>query len=149
MTPEEMAGIHAAAFAPQRGWTAQEFLDLCRTKHVQCFSRPGAFALVRTIADETELLTVATEPGAQRLGLAEALLRSWIRNTTAHRAFLEVAERNAPALRLYQKLGFVEYGRRKGYHARADGTREDAVLMQKALSRRHSGESGADATKTS
>ena len=39
---------------------------------------------------------------------------------------LEVREGNAPAIALYEKLGFREVGRRKNYYPER---KEDAVLM--------------------
>ena len=47
------------------------------------------------------------------------------------RITLEVRESNAPAIGLYQKLGFVEVGRRKNYYEKP---REDAILMDLNLS---------------
>ena len=45
-------------------------------------------------------------------------------------ARLEVREKNLPAIRLYDGLGFVREGIRKGYYQH---TNEDAVLMSKEL----------------
>lgn len=148
MTPEDMARIHAAAFAPTRGWSAAEFAALLDGPYVTLFARSCAFALVQTVDDETELLTLATAPEAQRQGLARSLLREWLSETLAKRAFLDVSADNPRARRLYEKLGFVEYGRRRDYYARSDGACNDAVLMQKALTPRHHANSAAPAVKT-
>jgi ribosomal protein S18 acetylase RimI-like enzyme len=34
---------------------------------------------------------------------------------------------------LYERVGFVEVGRRAGYYRRTDGTRATAVVMRKQL----------------
>ena len=47
----------------------------------------------------------------------------------AERMFLEVAEGNAAARALYARTGFAGAGRRRGYYARADGSREDALIL--------------------
>ena len=49
-------------------------------------------------------------------------------NTAMSRIFLEVAETNIAALRLYERAGFARTGRRTGYYA---GT--DALLMEYSL----------------
>jgi ribosomal-protein-alanine N-acetyltransferase len=49
------------------------------------------------------------------------------------RMFLEVAAGNIAARALYDRAGYCECGRRKGYYQRPDATRDDAVVMEKAL----------------
>ena len=46
---------------------------------------------------------------------------------------LEVRVSNVSALRLYQRYGFVEIGRRKNYYPVDLTTREDAIVMQLSL----------------
>ena len=139
MTPERMAEIHNAAFAPQRGWTVSEFSDLCASELVECFAVPDGFALIRTVANEAELLTLAVHPHGQRRGSADKIMQNWMTSTQADTAFLEVAADNHAALALYAKHGFVPCGRRKGYYSRTDGPPVDAVLMRVALTPRQSG----------
>ncbi len=84
------------------------------------------------VADEVEVLFVATAPAWQRQGVARGLLRhviALVRADGATQALLEVRPSNAPAVSLYRALGFVEVGRRRGYYD--DG--EDALLMSLAL----------------
>ena len=142
MTPPEMAALHAAAFAPARGWSAAEFSTLCAAPHVKLFSSAHGFALVRTVAEEAELLTLAVRPSHHRQGIADALMIAWMQGAQAETAFLEVAADNQSAQALYAKHGFAEVGRRKAYYARPDSSPVDAVLMQGALTCRKSGESG-------
>ena len=65
---------------------------------------------------------------SRRQGVAEEILGAFLRFGEAHLAFLtlEVRAGNAPAIALYEKLGFREVGRRKNYY-RAE--HEDALLM--------------------
>jgi ribosomal-protein-alanine N-acetyltransferase len=46
---------------------------------------------------------------------------------------LEVRVSNEAAIRLYQRYGFSEIGRRKHYYPVAPGVREDAIVMQLLL----------------
>ena len=46
---------------------------------------------------------------------------------------LEVRPSNARALEIYERYGFTEIGRRKGYYPAADSTREDAIVMRFGL----------------
>ena len=130
MTPKELAEIHRRAFAPSRGWRPEEFQALLQQQTVQLFEKARGFALVRTIADEAELLTIAVDPDAQRGGVATEILQEWLDRTPANTAFLEVAADNSAALSLYIRLGFVQHGCRKGYYPRSEGAPADALLLR-------------------
>ena len=98
---------------------------------------PGACAILRTAADEAEILTIAVLPAARRQGRAARLVRACLGEASAAgaaRLHLEVAGSNAAARALYLSAGFVETGRRPGYYRGASG-REDAVLMRRELAR--------------
>lgn len=140
MTPENMAATHARAFAGQgRAWSAEEFHALLDSPHVFAVVDTHAFALVRAVAEEAELLTIATDPAHRRQGLAHALLFDLERDASAMGArhvFLEVAADNDAARALYGAAGYRDVARRAGYYARADGP-VDAVIMEKAIAGRH------------
>ncbi len=129
--------LHARAFAGQgRGWSAAEFADLLASPLTCLHAAPHGFALARLIADEAELLTLATDPDHRRRGIAAGLLASLEVDLClrgAARQFLEVAADNGAARALYARAGYAASGRRAGYYARPDGARVDALLMQKAL----------------
>ena len=55
----------------------------------------------------------------------------WGRKQGLRKICLRVFADNAPALPLYQSLGFVEEGRLKGDRLRADGTYGDTIIMSK------------------
>lgn len=136
MTPDEMANLHAAAFTMSRPWTSDEFADLLAQKFCFACGDTRCFALIRVVADEAELLTIATHPYNQRQGLASALMADWLPLATvrgATRAFLEVASDNAPAITLYARSGFAISGRRPGYYRRAGLESVDALLMTRDL----------------
>jgi len=132
-----MANTHARAFAGQaRAWTAAEFADLRKSTHVVTLGDKRAFAVARVVADEAELLTLATDPDHQRRGLARVVLddiETAVRAQGATFQFLEVAHDNLAAGALYANAGYQEIGRRIGYYRRDDGRRADALILQKEL----------------
>lgn len=127
---ERLAALHAAAFdAP---WTAAAFADLLGQAGVFAVEAPEGFILMRGVADEAEILTLAVRPSARRRGLGARLLAEGVGLAGARgadRVFLEVADDNAAAQALYRRAGFAETGRRPRYYARADGSRRDALIL--------------------
>lgn len=91
-----------------------------------------AWAAVRCLGDEAELLRIATHPEQRRQGRARQLLDiAWPILSAAGivRCHLEVRADNAPALALYSTFGFQQAGRRRGYYR--DGT--DALTLTSQL----------------
>lgn len=129
-TAARLAAIHAAAFdAP---WTAAAFAALVDQPGVHLIEAADGFILMRTVLDETEILTLAVAPAARNQGLGARLVSDGLDAAArdgAARAFLEVAEGNAAARALYARAGFVEVGRRPAYYARSDRPAEDALLL--------------------
>tara|TARA_R110000850_G_scaffold1550_1_gene8590 strand:- start:9446 stop:9847 length:402 start_codon:yes stop_codon:yes gene_type:complete len=132
-----MAQIHGAAFTRDRGWSVEEFTDFLSHPYVGVFAAEDGFALTRTLAGESELLTIAVAPDRQQRGIARDLLARWLHAVTpiAETAFLEVAADNSTAIALYERAGFSPTGMRKAYYHRTDGPPVDAVLMSRALTR--------------
>jgi ribosomal-protein-alanine N-acetyltransferase len=88
-----------------------------------------AYCVYRMIVDEMHILNVAVAPEWRRRGLARWLMRFALEKAArdgARRAFLEVRESNREALSLYQGMGFVRAGSRRGYYAEPI---EDAVVL--------------------
>ncbi len=138
MTPAALAALHARCFDPPLAWSAESFASLLREPSVTLLDHPSgaAFALVRLVADEGELLTLATDPALRRRGHARALM-IWFENLAraqgARRLHLEVAEDNHAARALYAACGFAPAGRRPGYYRGADGAPVAALLLARAL----------------
>lgn len=86
------------------------------------------------VVDEVHLLNVAVTADHRRQGLGEALVRSLIDDSVAGQAakiLLEVRASNAPAIMLYERLGFERFHVRSRYYA--DG--EDGVEMMRRFRR--------------
>lgn len=127
---EALAAIHAEAF--ETPWDAASLSALLASPGVFVVAEADGFILIRVVADEAEVLTLAVRPSARRGGLGARLVEAAVVRAAAlgaERMFLEVAEDNAAARALYARTGFHEAGHRRGYYARADGSREDALVL--------------------
>lgn len=93
----------------------------------------GGYSVVARAADEAELLNLAVAERARGRGIGAALVEHAIADATQWGAcamFLEVRASNAAALGLYQRAGFREAGRRRGYYRRPS---EDALILRREL----------------
>lgn len=131
---QALADLHSEAFdAP---WSAAAFAELLGQSGVILEGATDGFILIRAVADEAEILTLAVRPSARRQGLGARLVRAAAERAAAAgavRMFLEVAEDNGPARALYGALGFEPAGRRPRYYSRADGPAVDALLLVRNL----------------
>ena len=85
----------------------------------------------QTVMGETDMMNVAVHPDFRRRGIAEALVERLVEDLKAiesHCLTLEVRASNAPAIALYEKLGFSQIGRRKNYYR---NPKEDALILRK------------------
>lgn len=133
-TAARLAELHATAFPTP--WGAPAFETLLDQDGVFSLEETDGFILMRAVADEAEILTLAVRPAARRQGLATRLLAKGATAAAARsatRLFLEVAADNAGALALYGGAGFAVVGRRPGYYARPGGGREDALILARNL----------------
>ena len=90
------------------------------------------FVLCRLAADEAEILAIGVLAAYRRNGLGRRLLREAAARAAeggATRMFLEVAENNPAARKLYEAQGFHEAGLRKHYY----GPGGDAILLRSPL----------------
>lgn len=138
MTPAaRIAALHAEAF--EAPWDEAAFEALIGQTGVVLIEEADAFILMRTVADEAEILTLAVRPSARRSGLGGRLVKRGMVEAAARgatRLFLEVAEDNAAARALYARAGFSQAGLRRRYYARADGTAVDALVLSLPLPQR-------------
>lgn len=136
MTPDQLETLYGRAFHGERGWRAAEFEALAASPGAVLCGDPRSALVGRVIADQAEILTLATDPDHRRKGLARARLADFETRAGAMGAaavFLEVSDANSAALALYHRAGYAEVGRRTSYYGNADGTRSDALLMRKSL----------------
>ena len=85
----------------------------------------------QTVLDETDMMNVAVSAQARRRGIAQALVEalvSRLKQRGSHCLTLEVRASNAPAIALYEKLGFRQVGRRPNYYSHP---KEDGLILRK------------------
>jgi [ribosomal protein S18]-alanine N-acetyltransferase len=121
-------------------WRRGQFADSLAAGHLAWVLEEGralrGYLVAMLGVDEMHLLDITIDPACRGQGHARRLLAELADACRAARApllWLEVREGNAAARRLYTAWGFEPVGRRKGYYARADGSREDAVVMRWAV----------------
>ncbi len=115
-------------------WTQGNFRDsLAAGYDCRLFLRDAAligYAVLMLAADEAHLLNLSIAVHWQRQGLGSLLLErvcAVARSCGAHLIFLEVRPSNAASMRLYERYGFQQVGRRRDYYP-ARESREDALI---------------------
>lgn len=134
--------LMAAAFEPRFGeaWTRNQCLGVLAMPGVRLTlayvdEAPAGFAMVRSVADEAELLLLAVDPVWRRRGIARALLRGVIAEAQATGIadlHLEVREGN-DAVRLYTEQGFAKVGERRNYYRGKTGQAFDAHTYRRPI----------------
>lgn len=85
----------------------------------------------QTVLGETDMMNVAVLPRARRQGIAQQLILELVtrlKQQGSHCLSLEVRPSNAPAVALYQGLGFSQVGRRPNYYRHP---KEDGLILRK------------------
>ncbi len=132
----ELAELEKIIF-PTEPWTEEmfrgEFSGLNPVLYLlltdtEAEGRVVGYAGIWLIGDEGHITNVGILPEYRRRGLAETLVKALLaeaeqRGVTAET--LEVRVSNAPAIALYEKLGFRPAGRRRGYYP---DNHEDALI---------------------
>ena len=134
-----VAALHGYSF--HRGWSEEEvenlLLDPRVLTHRLCMNgRLVGFVMSRSAADEAEILSIAVDRACQGRGFAQKLLDMQMRRLAAlgtRAIFLEVAENNPPALRLYRKAGFHEVAKRPNYYPLPDGSTAAALVLRRDI----------------
>ena len=87
----------------------------------------------QSVMGESDMMNVAVNPDFRRKGIGEALvgaLSDALKALGNTNLTLEVRASNAPAIALYEKLGFTQVGLRKNYYR---NPKEDALILRKEL----------------
>ena len=82
----------------------------------------------QTVLQEADMMNVAVRDSHRRRGIARALVEELIRQLDAYQLTLEVRQSNAPAISLYESMGFTQVGLRKNYYQKP---KENALILRK------------------
>ena len=82
----------------------------------------------QTVLQEADMMNIAVADSHRRRGIAKMLVEELIRQLDAYQLTLEVRASNAPAISLYEALGFRQVGLRKNYYRKP---KEDALILRK------------------
>ena len=120
---EEVSDLHSGSFS--RGWSTSELMAMFEKENTWILvarevGKPSicGFNIVRQSDIEAEIISVAVSPAYRGNEIGLLLMREAINKLVGDRVpclFLEVAEGNEPAVKLYKRLGFEVVGQRPGY----------------------------------
>lgn len=129
---EAILAIEKASFAYP--WSPRFFLQELRVPCARSVlamieGKPVGYVIYWLLPSEIDIHNLAVDPAHRRQGIGRSLLLAVIdeaKDEGRSRITLEVRRSNEAAQRLYQSVGFVSQGIRRGYYS-DDG--EDAVIM--------------------
>ncbi len=136
LAPEHLSGVaelERLCF-PAEPWSEQA-LSALFAEHAAGFvalSQDGAvlsYVGMTYAADEGSITNVATHPNARRRGLGRAVVEALLtqaKSLSLCNVYLEVRASNAPAIALYEGIGFIAVGKRKNFYRFPP---EDALVM--------------------
>ena len=85
----------------------------------------------QSVFEQADMMNLCVAPGFRRQGIAEALISALSEKLVQNGVeflTLEVRQSNAPAIALYEKLGFTLAGKRPNYYEKP---RENALILKK------------------
>lgn len=134
---DRCAELEAQLFHGDDPWPAAAFQGALRAGHNHYVGAhlegtlvgyAGISRLGRREPFEYEVHTIGVDPVYQGQGIGRVLLAELLRFAGSGEVFLEVRTDNAPAIALYESVGFVNVGLRKRYY-RVSGA--DAYTMRR------------------
>jgi ribosomal-protein-alanine N-acetyltransferase len=131
--------IDRACFS--RPWTREMYVqELRNNQSFLAVARQAACGVVGycsfwVILDEIHVNNLAVRPGSRRRGVGRALVEHMFeegRTRLCGAATLEVRRANIAAVRLYERMGFIQRGVRPGYYCDPD---DDALVLWATIQR--------------
>jgi [ribosomal protein S18]-alanine N-acetyltransferase len=141
MTLGDLAAVAAVERASyQFPWSEGIFRDclrvgyLCRVAELD--GEVVAYGVVAMGAGEAHILNLCVRADLRGRSVGRQMLLLLLersRQAGMEAVFLEVRPSNPHAIALYQSVGFVQVGLRKGYYQAPDNGREDALVLKLGL----------------
>ncbi len=137
----DLATLHAQTLPP--GWSAADLAASCNNanrivlKALDDGTLAG-FAVLQFAADEAEILSIAVAAEARRRGVASAMMKACVaacEQKLISYLYLDVAEGNGAAQKLYKKFGFRLLAYRKNYYQAARSAPVTALIMRLDIER--------------
>jgi len=140
MTPFDIPGVAAVEKASyQFPWSEGIFRDCLRVGYLcrvaECDGEVVAYGIVAMGAGEAHVLNICVGEQVRGRGIGRQMLMLLLERSSQagmQDVFLEVRPTNMHAIALYQSVGFIEVGRRRGYYQAVDG-REDALVLKLSI----------------
>jgi len=118
-------------------WTKNMFLEEIENKNsffkvLYIDKIIAGYIIYHIVIDEAEILNIVIDNKFKRQKLGKYLLEQTINDISQKNIktiFLEVGEKNIPAINLYLQFGLKQYNIRKNYYKNG----ENAILMKKSL----------------
>jgi len=141
--PMTLADVPAVATVERASyafpWSEGVFRDCVRVGYfcrvIDAAGEVGGYGIMSFGAGEAHILNVCVRNDLRSGGVGRRLMLFLLeraRELHMQDVFLEVRPSNSVAIRLYETLGFVRVGLRKGYY-QAPGGREDALVYKLVL----------------
>jgi ribosomal-protein-alanine N-acetyltransferase len=133
-----LADIHGRCF--DDGWSVRDFQEILSQDVFFGFlgsekKIAAGFIVGKMVCDEIEIITFCVLPEFRNRGVGKTLIaeiENQARNNSVKKIFLEVSENNAPAKKIYERLGYAEISKRFAYYRTKNGD-SDALVMQKNI----------------
>ena len=133
-----LSQMHEAAFSLQNEtpWSVASFRNMLVSPGVSATiysssAGPVGFALIRTVLDEAEIITISVIPEKQNQGFGAEILQAEVNklvSASVSKVFLEVRKDNQNAVSLYKSAGFRQFSSRENYYKLSTGQRVDASV---------------------
>lgn len=126
---KELAKIRRKSF--HDFWSEKEFISMLSDETFFGFKDDHGFILCRKIFETIDIVTFCVDPQYRSQGTGKKLLSELIKFSKCNGAeiFLEVAEKNFIAIKLYESFGFEKISERKNYYNFPDGL-QNAIVMK-------------------